>query len=290
MKLWAVSMVRNEADVVEAFVRHNLAFLDGIAVLDHASIDGTFEVLSRLRAEGLPLALLRSAEPGFFQGSQVSALARECFARTGADFVFALDADEFLRAASRAAIEQALAALPRGSHALHAWRTYVPSAFDLPFGPHCVQYRLRREIKTRRKVIIGRSFAEQPQAMVSEGNHWIADPASGRTAALEPIPAEAITLAHCPVRGRRQLEAKVRLGYAALLAAGGTQATAGFHWRDLHDDLLRGIPLSDARLRLVAANYGLPRQDWVPEEAIELVSDPVVLRFAGAGPSPARNA
>ena len=27
MKLWAVSMVRNEADVIEAFVRHNLAFV-----------------------------------------------------------------------------------------------------------------------------------------------------------------------------------------------------------------------------------------------------------------------
>jgi len=37
--------VRNEADIVEAFVRHNLVLLDGIAIVDHASVDATPDIL-----------------------------------------------------------------------------------------------------------------------------------------------------------------------------------------------------------------------------------------------------
>ena len=34
-------MVRNEADIVEAFVRHNLRVLDAMLVVDHGSTDAT---------------------------------------------------------------------------------------------------------------------------------------------------------------------------------------------------------------------------------------------------------
>ena len=50
MKLYGVAMVRNEADIIEAFVRHNLTVLDGLVVVDHSSDDGTSEILSALTA------------------------------------------------------------------------------------------------------------------------------------------------------------------------------------------------------------------------------------------------
>ena len=34
MRLFGVTMVRNEADVIEAYVRHNLTVLDGLVVID----------------------------------------------------------------------------------------------------------------------------------------------------------------------------------------------------------------------------------------------------------------
>ena len=49
MRLLAAAHVRNEADIVEAFVRHNLALLDGIAIVDHMSVDETPDIL---RANG----------------------------------------------------------------------------------------------------------------------------------------------------------------------------------------------------------------------------------------------
>ena len=54
MKIWGVSMVRNEEDIVEAFVRHNLTILDGMLVVDHNSTDRTPAILTALCAERLP--------------------------------------------------------------------------------------------------------------------------------------------------------------------------------------------------------------------------------------------
>ena len=45
MRLLGAAHVRNEADIVEAFVRHNLVLLDGIAIVDHASVDATPDIL-----------------------------------------------------------------------------------------------------------------------------------------------------------------------------------------------------------------------------------------------------
>ena len=53
MRRLGTAIVRNEADIVEAFVRHNVALLDGIALVDHGSIDATPDIAERLvRASG----------------------------------------------------------------------------------------------------------------------------------------------------------------------------------------------------------------------------------------------
>ena len=45
MRLAGITIVRNECDIVEAFVRHNGAVLDQLYVLDNNSSDGTLEIL-----------------------------------------------------------------------------------------------------------------------------------------------------------------------------------------------------------------------------------------------------
>lgn len=284
MHLWGVSMVRNEADIVEAFVRHNLAFLDGLVVLDHRSVDPTRAILQRLKAEGLKLILVQTGETAFFQGGEITRIASEAFQRTSADFVFALDADEFIRAASREALEAALAGIPLATHGRIAWLSYVPDAFDRPFGPHCVRHHLREERILRHKLVIRRGFVETGAFMVSEGNHWVLQLADGRPASHHAIAPELVRLAHCPVRSRAQLEAKTRVGFPALRAAGGQiDANMAYHWRELYEDLQAGIALTDDRLRMIAANYTVPRADWVPSGQIDLVEDPLILRGTGNG-------
>src|ERR1700732_4975458 len=129
MKLFGAAMLRNEADVVESFVRHNLALLDGLLVVDHGSSDGASEILDALVAEGLPLEVERDASVGYLQSEIMTRTVRNAFTRHGADFVFALDGDEFLRIARRDLLDGVLATLPHGLHAAMQWQTYVPE-FD----------------------------------------------------------------------------------------------------------------------------------------------------------------
>src|SRR5690349_3393112 len=124
MRIIGVTMASNEADVIEAFVRHNLRFLDALVVLDHVSVDRTPELLVRLAGEGLPLVVLRDRDRAYRQGERTTMLVRRYLAELDAAWCLPIDADEFIRCDSRAALEAALAAVPAGAHGLVPLQNY----------------------------------------------------------------------------------------------------------------------------------------------------------------------
>jgi glycosyltransferase involved in cell wall biosynthesis len=280
MHLFGVTMVRNEADVIEAFVRHNLSVLDGLVIVDHGSFDGTPEILAKLKSEGLPLRIVHYADPAYRQSETMTALAREALTRDAADFVFALDADEFLKVESRAGLERALGEVPPGMHAAMHWLTYVPDAFDDDagtVGPGHLWWRLKTERHSLLKVVASRALLERPEDVVAMGNHAILNRTAPNTPPHARLRSEVVALAHCPVRSRTQLESKVIVGYLANLAARQIDVRLGSHWRELYDELRAGGNFGEERLREIASNYGLPVKNWRPVAEIELVEDPVRL-------------
>ncbi len=280
MRLYGASMVRNEADVIEAFVRHNLAVLDGLVIVDNGSLDGTSEILARLKAEGLPLRVVPDPEPAYWQSATMTGLAREALAQDNADFVFALDADEFLKLETRATLERALSEVPAGAHAVIDWLTYVPDSFDSDpgtFGPGHLWWRLKTERHGLFKVAVGRGLLEHPADAVVMGNHGVQSPGETRARPHAHLRRGAVAVAHCPVRSRPQLEAKIILGHLALLASRQQDHRLSHHWRELYAELCAGASLSEERLREIACNYGLPMKLWQPPAATELVEDPVAL-------------
>jgi Glycosyltransferases involved in cell wall biogenesis len=104
MKLVAVTVVENEADVVEAFVRHTCALVDAVLVCDRGSVEGTREVAVALASEGLPVRVFSG------EGSEEdwARLREVAVAECGADWVLALRADEIVVAESREALERVL--------------------------------------------------------------------------------------------------------------------------------------------------------------------------------------
>jgi hypothetical protein len=223
MRLWGAAMVRNEADVIEAFVRHNLGVLDGLALIDHGSCDGTTEIIAALQDEGLPVLVERDDEPAFRQPEHMTRTARVLLREREADFVFALDADEFLRASSRSHLEGALAAVPPEMHALVHWWTYVPEAFaeTKPFGPQHLRRRLKKERQpplAQHKVVVSRGFLERASDRIADGNHFVVASDQRFPGPHARIRTDVAIIAHCPVRNRAQLESKVILGHLAYRA------------------------------------------------------------------------
>ena len=91
----AISMVRNEADVIESFVRHTLRFADWLYITDHRSEDATREILSALVSEGLPILVTYYEQEGYAQSEIMTKQLYQAI-DDGADIVLALDGDEFL--------------------------------------------------------------------------------------------------------------------------------------------------------------------------------------------------
>lgn len=290
MRLFAISMVRNEGDVIEAFVRHTLDVVDGMLVVDHASMDDTSEILAKLRAEGLPLRVVSDTRAEFFQAERITTLAREVFEVDHADFVLPLDADEFVRIESRARLEAALGDLPPHAHGIARSMNYVPTSFEgPPIGAAHLRWRV--DASHEGKVIVSRAFVAHARQYVISGNHLVDDAAVSRPPPHVRMRRNEISLAHLPVRSARQLVGKVVVGHAAHLATRPANDRQAFHWRDLYADVMAGRELSDAALREIACNYGLPRSAWRAPGSIALVDDPVPVRFrvryptrAGADP------
>lgn len=287
MRLFGIAMVRNEADVIEAFVRHNLSILDGLYVIHHRPVDGTDEILRALAAEGLALKLRSRTELEYEQTPVYSALAREVIAGEDADFVFGLDADEFLRIPSRAKLEEALVRVPPGVHCALRWETYVP--LEPAAGPSVVSTAaVRRRVRDERypvfKVAVSRHFLERRTEMLFRGSHMVVDstkPKPPQHARLNPGIA---AIAHLPVRSAAQLATKAVCGCLAQMVTHPHLGVVSAHWKAYYDEVRAGRPLDAKRIMEVAVNYGLPREKWQPVGEVALEDDPplpeVPLRYA----------
>ena len=104
--LYCISMVRNEADIIRIFLAQALSLFDKTFIVDIQSTDGTKELIESVAADAdgrIVQFTCRTQER--YQAALMNALARKAFAE-GADWVFPLDADEFVDVESREALAE----------------------------------------------------------------------------------------------------------------------------------------------------------------------------------------
>lgn len=96
MSVWAVTMIRDELDIIEHTLRHMASEgVAGIIVADNLSTDGTWEWLNDNDATfPCQIRLQRDEEVGYYQSRKMTALAQQAF-ELGAEWVIPFDADEF---------------------------------------------------------------------------------------------------------------------------------------------------------------------------------------------------
>ena len=230
MRLVAVSIVRNEADIIEAFVRHTRAWVDHHLVFDHASTDGTRQILCALRDEGLPLSLFTDGCPDNLQQSRSNFLTQVAAREHGADWILLLDADEIMAGPSRVGLQEALAALDSTRPASLPLVNYYPLANDDAAEPNPV-LRLRHcqtAPPGTRKIMVPRPLALAPDVSAGKGSHAL-------VRVTQPLPDHPLPpqyhLAHLALRSREQQVLRVVLRELQKLSGGRAQAGLDEHYR-----------------------------------------------------------
>ena len=230
MKLVAVSIVKNEADIIETFVRHTRVLVDHHLIFDHASTDGTRQILAALVREGLPLSLFTDDSLGNLQQLRSNHLTRLAGTDHQADWVLPLDADEILVIPDRAALEQELAGCPAGRPLRVPLINYYPTAIDDPAEVNPVRrlrHRARALLRTP-KVFVPRDLAGDPAVSAGKGSHALYH--SGQPLPDHPASAEC-WLAHFALRSPVQQVLRVVTAELQKLSRGRAHAGLDVHYR-----------------------------------------------------------
>ena len=203
-------LVRDERDIVEEQLAFHLAAgVDVAIVTDHASTDGTLEVLERLERGG-SVRVLREPDGPFLQREWVTRMARLAATEYDADWVINADADEFWwpRGGS---LREVLEAVPRRYGIVQSLvRHFVPVPDDgRPFDER-MTYRLRTSAPINDPASPWRPYRKvvhraSPTIELVEGGHAV------RSRELQPLrgwyPIECL---HFPLRTPAQVERKGR--------------------------------------------------------------------------------
>lgn len=229
MRLVAVSVVANEADIVEAFVRHTTTRVDQLVVVDDASTDGTRDILTALVREGLPLTLFRATARPDHSPIDMSNFVRRAFEEFNADWVMPLEADEFLTGPGRTTLEQLLLDVPRDEATALPIDHYTPSTADdaSERNPALrIRYRQRAGSGSLR-VFLSRALGLQSNIRMDQGHHVVTQDDSALGSRILP----GFRLARLAMRSPQQQLLKMVTGELQRLSRGATQAGLETHNR-----------------------------------------------------------
>jgi predicted O-methyltransferase YrrM len=270
MRVVTITMVRNEADIVEAFVRYHAAVVDCMVILENGSSDKTPEILARLADEGLPLVLLFDDAPAYQQAEIMTRLLRLALDELAPDVVVPLDADEFLGSTERPVREHLATVAGADAPAIVEWKTYVPTADDAAeeLNPiRRIRFRRSEQRNNDKKVIIPARIAAGRRLCLRQGSHCVKmdDGSAVEGAGYDPD----LFLAHYPIRSPEQARAKYLVGWLANLAR---PRQVLFDWLPYYNRLKSGGRVSTDDLDQLARYYNVKG----PRVGITLVEEPLL--------------
>ena len=209
-------LVRDEADIIEATVRHLLEQVDEVLVADNRSTDGTREIL-----EGLPVVLRDDDEVGYWQSRKTTRYAHEMRAR-GHRWVVPCDADEIWYAPDSRSISRFLAGQAPDIAIVKAdLYNHVPTGRDEAVADPTVRIGWRiREAGALPKVAVKVSRGD---FVIHAGNH-------GADVGGRPMRGGGLVIRHFPWRSEEQYLRKIRNGLEAYEAT-DLDPRLGEHWR-----------------------------------------------------------
>jgi glycosyltransferase involved in cell wall biosynthesis len=227
MTVVAITMVRDEADIIGHTIRHLLRQgIDHIIVADNMSIDDTGFILQQFQETGR-VTVIEDTEPGYYQDQKMTALAHQAHNDFDAEWILPFDADEYWYWTGGTLAEffsKATADIFTATGWDHIATDDDNPAETNPFK----QITHRRQTPQKMGKV---AFRYHPDIHIDFGNHFIFNHPG--------LQAQALNYRHYQYRSFEQLVTKARNGAAAYNAT-NLHPTYGAHWRQLgeYDDAM----------------------------------------------------
>ena len=252
IKIAAVTMIKDEGDIIELFVRINSKSFDHIFILDHGSSDNSLQILLNLKAEGLPITLFKDDSSDFNQSLMLTTLAKKVAFTNEYDYIMPLDGDEFIYVDNYKFKEIVELQINENEVGLIPWITYIPShgEFFECEAPLYEAFRKRKIENTQfYKVIIPNELTKN--SIIGEGNHSVSK--DGNLIKSRVIDAY---LQHVPVRSIEQITAKSLIGSRRLSIKKGRGKFETIHWDQMATKIKNSNYIIDKSIMLaMALNY-----------------------------------
>ncbi len=270
MKNIGISIIKNEADIVEIFVRYHAAIFDHIFIIDHNSQDDTNAILESLRAEGLPLDIYHETVGYHNQSECMTRLMHLVKKKYDPDWIVPLDADEFLIGADFDKLQEEVSKDHRVLFPV--WHNYTPTIND-PRDELNVLKRLKYKNKkinyNQHKVLIPKNVISEGMYL-PEGNHELYH---GDGTPVSYTITTTAHIAHFPVRSVEQIQKKAFCGWPSKLANPSNKGVSPDYsqWKIFFNKLKNGSTPNIEDLQAFAVGY---TTNQIPD-VIDIVKQPI---------------
>lgn len=128
MKIVSFTMVNNESEIIESFVRYNYNFVDEMVIIDNGCTDSTIKIVRNLINEGFKITVYDESLEAYNQYRLDNKYLNKIINEIKPDIILPLDADEFLIGSENP--RDILEGLDLNSMYYVTWRWYVMTEFD----------------------------------------------------------------------------------------------------------------------------------------------------------------
>lgn len=229
MRIVSVSMIKNEADIIELFVRNNLQYLSEMYIVDHQSNDRTVEILRSLKNEGFPIRIFSYNSYGLDQAAVFSTMLNKIKDSGVADYVMFTDSDELIYSPSKEAFQNEIAQMGETSMDILS-NDYVVKDTDagLYAFPHDKMRYMSAVPLPMGKCIVNLKLYTNESLSVDEGGHSYF--VNGGRVSLPKLPRAL--LSHFRYRTHEQLISKIVLGSLSYMIRNISMQYGfiGYHW------------------------------------------------------------
>ncbi|MBI5839228.1 MAG: class I SAM-dependent methyltransferase [Chloroflexi bacterium] len=255
----AISLVKNEGDIIAAWTSHICKLFDMVYIVDHSSIDGTREFLFEMAQKENNVHLIAFEHPGYFQAEITNHLAEIAARDYPNAWIFPLDADEFLSITSKAEFLSIIQKIETDRVLQLRWRNCVPLSLSADneftdISP-CL---IPPHQGTFKKLALHSSTYLNNNYQFMQGNHELQD-GSGNLINRDVL-IDFADLYHVPIRSYYHFSLKCMQGNLAYNALPNERKDAGqgSHWKIMMEKVLQDGVLSPAMIRGFIAHYGEP--------------------------------